>query len=285
MDHYRMRHLLPFLGLKYLNLNKLNSLRRIRDPEGKKLGSGIRYGKNKDPGFGINIPDPQHCIEEHMFIPDPGSDFFPSRIRTVSIPDPGSSSKNLGILTPKKAKIWFLSSKKYDPGCLSGIPDPDADFLPSRIRGSKMIHASDYWIRIRILDPDPAIFVIDLQDGSFEGAFTLFFKDKMSKKSQNNRIQGFSYYFCMMMEGSGSIPVTSGYGSGRPKNTWIRWILIRIRIRNTERINRPKTVLRNWPIDRNLSNPSPPPLCHFTLPRKITTVYQFLIIVVFYLNI
>jgi hypothetical protein len=34
--------------------------------------------------------------------------------------------------------------------------------------------------------------------------------------------------------GSGSIPLTSGSGSGswRPKNTWIRWIRIRIRIRN-----------------------------------------------------
>jgi hypothetical protein len=37
------------------------------------------------------------------------------------------------ILTPKKAKKWFLSSKKYDPGCSSRIPDPDADFRPSRI--------------------------------------------------------------------------------------------------------------------------------------------------------
>ncbi len=35
--------------------------------------------------------------------------------------------------------------------------------------------------------------------------------------------------------GSGSIPLTSGSvsGSGRPKNMWIRWIRIRIRIRNT----------------------------------------------------
>jgi hypothetical protein len=34
-------------------------------------------------------------------------DVYPgSRIRTVSIPDPGSSSKNLSILTPKKAKKW-----------------------------------------------------------------------------------------------------------------------------------------------------------------------------------
>jgi hypothetical protein len=68
-----------------------------------------------------------------MFIPDP-TFFHPgSRIRTVSIPDPGSSSKNLSILTPKKAKKWFLSPKKYDPGCSFRIPDPDADFLPSRI--------------------------------------------------------------------------------------------------------------------------------------------------------
>jgi hypothetical protein len=66
-----------------------------------------------------------------MFIPGPGSDFFHPgpRIRTVSIPDTGTSSKNLSILTPKKAKKWFPSSKKY--------PDPDTDFLPSRIPGSK----------------------------------------------------------------------------------------------------------------------------------------------------
>ncbi len=40
----------------------------------------------------------------------------------------------------------FLSSKKYDPGCSSRIPDPDADFLPSRIQGSK---------KHPIPDPDP----------------------------------------------------------------------------------------------------------------------------------
>jgi hypothetical protein len=33
------------------------------------FGSGIRdprsgMGKNQDPGSGINIPDPQHCIDE-----------------------------------------------------------------------------------------------------------------------------------------------------------------------------------------------------------------------------
>ncbi len=51
-----------------------------------------------------------------------------------------------------------------------------------------------------------------------------FSKIKIQKESQNSRNQGF-----------GSIPLTSGSGSGswRPQNTWIRWIRIRIRIRNT----------------------------------------------------
>jgi hypothetical protein len=96
-------------------------------------------------------------------------------------------------------------------------------------------------------DPDPAIFVIDLQDASkkiiFNTIFSAFYflkvhvhnfsKIKSQKESQNRRNQGFSYYFCMMIEGfgSGSIHLTSGSepGSGRPKNMWIRWI----RIRNT----------------------------------------------------
>jgi hypothetical protein len=99
--------------------------------------------------------------------------------------------------------------------------------------------------------PDPAIFVIDLQDASKKLIFNTIFSAyyflkphlhhfleiKSQKESQNSRNQGFSYYFCMMVEGSGSraesgsgsIPWTSGSGSGRPKNMWIRWI----RIRNT----------------------------------------------------
>jgi hypothetical protein len=64
-----------------------------------------------------------------MFIPDPT--FFPSRIRTVSIPGPGSASKNSSILTPKNPKKWFLSYKKYDPGCSSRIRM--LTFYPSRI--------------------------------------------------------------------------------------------------------------------------------------------------------
>ncbi len=46
--------------------------------------------------------------------------------------------------------------------------------------------------------------------------------------SQNSRNKGFPYYICLMIEGFRS---RAGSGSGRPRNTWIRWI--RIRIRNT----------------------------------------------------
>jgi hypothetical protein len=66
------------------------------------------------------------CCGSGMFIPDPiffhpGSELSLSRIRI----------KEFKYFNPKK---WFLSSRKYDPGC------------PSRIQGSK---------RQRIPDPDP----------------------------------------------------------------------------------------------------------------------------------
>jgi hypothetical protein len=50
-----------------------------------------------------SIADPG-CLSR---IPDPTFFHLGSRIRTVSIPDPGSASKNLNILTPKKPKKWF----------------------------------------------------------------------------------------------------------------------------------------------------------------------------------
>jgi hypothetical protein len=101
-------------------------------------------------------------------------------------------------------------------------------------------------------DPDPGsgscYFITDLQDARKKLIFSTIFsayyffklhlhhvsRIKSQKESQNSRNKGFSYYFCMMIEGSGSgsIPLTSGSGSWRPKNMWIRWI--RIRIRNTE---------------------------------------------------
>ncbi len=86
--------------------------------------------------FNIQVPIPSVWRIRDVY---PGSYFFPSLIRTVSIPDSGSSSKNLSILIPKKAKKWFLSSKKYDLGCSSRIPDPLLTFSHpgSRIQGSK----------------------------------------------------------------------------------------------------------------------------------------------------
>ncbi len=61
----------------------------------------------------------------------PRSEFFPSQIQGQKIPESGSASKNLSILTQKI--VSKLS--EYYPVCLSGIriPDPDLDFFPSRI--------------------------------------------------------------------------------------------------------------------------------------------------------
>ncbi len=51
----------PFFGLKFLN-----SLMQIRDPGWKQFGSGILDEKSRirEPGSGINIPDPQYCLWE-----------------------------------------------------------------------------------------------------------------------------------------------------------------------------------------------------------------------------
>ncbi len=63
----------------------------------------------------------------------------------------------------------------------------------------------------------------------FEATFTSFFKDKKDiKKSQNSGTQGFSYYFCLMIEGLRAWSVLcNGSGAGKPKH-----IRIRLRIRN-----------------------------------------------------
>jgi hypothetical protein len=74
----------------------------------------------------ISVADPG-CLSR---IPDP-TFFHPgSRIRTVSIPDPGSSTENLSILTPKKSKI--IQGSKRHP-----IPDPGSGTLP-KIRTNVM---------------------------------------------------------------------------------------------------------------------------------------------------
>jgi hypothetical protein len=51
-----------------------------------------------------------------------------------------------------------------------------------------------------------------------------FSRIKCRKEVTKQEYQGFSYYFFLIIEGSGSVPSTNGSGSRRPKN---------IRIRNT----------------------------------------------------
>jgi hypothetical protein len=77
-----------------------------------------------------------------MFIPDLGSDFFPSRIPDLNRFHPGSRFriKEFKYFNPK---IWFLSSRKYDTGCSSQIPDADPDFLLIPDPGSRGQKAPD----------------------------------------------------------------------------------------------------------------------------------------------
>ncbi len=106
-----------------------------------------------------------------------------------------------------------------------------------------------------LMDPDPAIFVVDLQDAnkklilknSFFAYYRTFwryvyiiFKDKKSKRSHKAvGIKVFLTIFAWWWKDPDPDPdphlVTNGSGSGsrRPKNMWIRWIRIRIRIRKT----------------------------------------------------
>jgi hypothetical protein len=73
----------------------------------------------------------------------PGSDFFPSRIPDPNCLHPGSRIriKEIRILT---------KNGKYDPGCSSRIPDPDADFLPIPDPGVKkaIIPDPQHWFGV-----------------------------------------------------------------------------------------------------------------------------------------
>ncbi len=94
------------------------------------------------------------------------------------------------------------------------------------------IHDILVWIRIRIHRSMLLTNGSGFWSGScyfFHRTFTSFLKDKVQNKSHNSRNQYLSYYFCLIIEGSGSIPLTSGSESGsvRPKNMWIWWIRIR----------------------------------------------------------
>ncbi len=86
-----------------------------------------------------SVADPGCLSRIRLFsIPDRGSDVFPSRIPDPNCLHPGSRIliKEFKYFYPQKSKKWFLSSKKYDPGCLSRIPDPGVKKAPNPGSGS-----------------------------------------------------------------------------------------------------------------------------------------------------
>jgi hypothetical protein len=68
----------------------------------------------------------------------------------------------------------------------------------------------------------------------FEGTFTSISlqRQKVQKKSQNSRNQGYTYFLCLLMKGSGYVQIMTGSGSGRPKNI----LILRIPIHNNASI-------------------------------------------------
>ncbi len=112
---------------------------RIQNAYIGKLCDNVLGKKFQWCGSGMCIPDPA----SEFFLLDPGSEKSPSQIA-----DPASASKNLIILITKKSKKMFLSCKKYDPGCSSRIPDPDANFLPIPDPGSRGQKGTRSWIWI-----------------------------------------------------------------------------------------------------------------------------------------
>jgi hypothetical protein len=88
-----------------------------------------------DPGCLSRIPDPTFF--------HPGS-----RVQDPNCLHPGSRIliKEVKYFNPKKSKKWFLSSKKYDPGCSSRIQM--LTFSHPGSRGQKGTQS-------RIPDPDP----------------------------------------------------------------------------------------------------------------------------------
>ncbi len=75
-----------------------------------------------------------------------------------------------------------------------------------------MFRILDIMVRIRILGSVTSRFMFVTYSRYI---YIILHGQKVIKKSQNSRNQVFSYYFCLMMEGSGS-------ESGRPKNLRIR---------------------------------------------------------------
>ncbi len=97
------------------------------------------------------------------------------------------------------------------------------------------IHEILVWIGIRICGSMHLTNGSRLGSGSFSFRHGPSRRQEKDKKSQNSKNQAL-YCFCLVIEGSrsGSTPLTNGSGFREAQKMWIRWIRIRIRIRNTE---------------------------------------------------
>ena len=135
-----------------------------KGPQSRFFSSGrLNYISNRKTRlirrwFPTSVVNPGRLSGIRLFF-HPGSELSTSRIRTISIPYPWSSSKNLSILTPqKKAKKSFSALKNMIGFVHPRSPDPDADFLPSRIHpGVKKIlnPGSATWFFKELIVPDP----------------------------------------------------------------------------------------------------------------------------------
>ncbi len=139
------------------------------------------------------------------------------KLLLVSAPTPVSHKSELRLRLQPKLRInlskyldfhLFLLEYHYfftltDACCTQIAMLRTLDILEwFRIRGSMpLTNGSGSWIRILIFS---SLTVI---------THNIIFLRLKIKRVTNSRNQGFSYYFCMMIEGSGSIPLTNGSGS------------------------------------------------------------------------
>ncbi len=126
------------------------------------------------------------------------------------IPAPFSVTKKSWLKSALGTRSLFTESSSVADPCHFGM-DPDP-----------RIHASDKWIRILLFSSltfkmtTTAFYFLKVNLHHFS-------KRKNNKKeSQNSRNQGSSFFFCIMIKESGSIPLNNGSGSRRPKNIRIR---------------------------------------------------------------
>jgi hypothetical protein len=93
-----------------------------------------------DSGFGErqDLRPSHHWEEWHQGMCDDFNIllvFFYPGSRIKKIPDP---HKIVKYFLPKKL---FLSSRKYDPGCSTQIPDPEVKKAPDPVSGSATLHS------------------------------------------------------------------------------------------------------------------------------------------------